>query len=182
MSYTLLVCRTRHFRTRCVSWDMAAIYRILLQHPGLLGLRLLRASPSVTPARHSSNVLQKSIPAQTRQLILCISNDNGYVDGFVRVLTSAKRLSKNFSSGTARTSPASDTFRNACTPIQQLSTFNTTWHNGIRDNGTNAHAHECVCAHTLSWSACWNTTLESKLSHDSLRTFFFVIFLKPGVE
>ena len=35
--------------------------------------------------------LQKSIPAQIRQLILCISNDKGSVDGFDRESTFAKR-------------------------------------------------------------------------------------------
>ena len=35
---------------------------------------------------------QKSIPAQIRQRILYISNDEGYVDGFVQELTFAKRL------------------------------------------------------------------------------------------
>ena len=37
-------------------------------------------------------VLQKSISAQIRQLILYISNIEGYVDGSVRELASAKRL------------------------------------------------------------------------------------------
>ena len=37
-------------------------------------------------------VLPKSIPTQTRQLIFNVSNNNGYVDGFVQELTSAKRL------------------------------------------------------------------------------------------
>ena len=32
-------------------------------------------------------VLKKSIPAQIRELIRYISNDKGYVDGFVRKLT-----------------------------------------------------------------------------------------------
>ena len=41
-------------------------------------------------------VLQKSIPTQIRQLILYISNSQGSVDGFVRELTSAERLSKTF--------------------------------------------------------------------------------------
>ena len=44
-------------------------------------------------------VLQKSIPAQIRQLILdyyYISNNKGYVDGFVGELTFAKRLYKQF--------------------------------------------------------------------------------------
>ena len=33
------------------------------------------------------NVLQKSIPTQIRQLILCIGNSEGLVDGFVGELT-----------------------------------------------------------------------------------------------
>ena len=37
-------------------------------------------------------VLQKSIPTQIRQLILYIRNSKGWVDRFVRGLTSAKRL------------------------------------------------------------------------------------------
>jgi len=36
-------------------------------------------------------VLQKSIPEQIRQLILYISNNKGYVYGFVQELTFAKR-------------------------------------------------------------------------------------------
>ena len=38
--------------------------------------------------------LQKSIPAQTHQLILHIINDKGQVDGFVREMTCAGRLDK----------------------------------------------------------------------------------------
>ena len=38
--------------------------------------------------------LQKSIPAQTHQLILHISNDKGQIDGFVRETTCAGRLDK----------------------------------------------------------------------------------------
>ena len=41
-------------------------------------------------------VLQQSIPAQIRQLILYISNNKGLVDGFVLELTCAKRLDKHF--------------------------------------------------------------------------------------
>ena len=41
-------------------------------------------------------VLQKSIPAQIRQLILYISNNEGQVDGFVRELSFAKRRYKHF--------------------------------------------------------------------------------------
>ena len=37
-------------------------------------------------------VLRKSIPAQIRQLILCMRNNQGQDDGFVRELTFAKRL------------------------------------------------------------------------------------------
>ena len=37
------------------------------------------------------DISQKSIPTQIRQLILYISNIEGQVDGFVGVLTSAKR-------------------------------------------------------------------------------------------
>ena len=37
-------------------------------------------------------VLQKSIPAQIRQLFLYISNDRGLVDEFVRDFCFAKRL------------------------------------------------------------------------------------------
>jgi hypothetical protein len=39
--------------------------------------------------------LQKSIPAQIRQLILDISNDEECADGFVRKLTFAKRFYKH---------------------------------------------------------------------------------------
>ena len=41
-------------------------------------------------------VLQKSIPAKIRQLMLYISDYKGYVDGFVRQLAFAKRLYKHF--------------------------------------------------------------------------------------
>ena len=41
-------------------------------------------------------VLPKSIPAQIRQLILCISSHKGQVDRFVRDLTFATRLHKHF--------------------------------------------------------------------------------------
>jgi len=41
-------------------------------------------------------VLQESIPAQIRQLIIHISNDEGQVDGFVRELTFAEQLCKHF--------------------------------------------------------------------------------------
>ena len=41
------------------------------------------------------NRLQKSIPTQIRQLILYISNSEGYVDGFVGEWTCAKRLEKH---------------------------------------------------------------------------------------
>ena len=41
-------------------------------------------------------VLRKSIPTQIPQLILRIGNGNGYVDGFVGELTSAKRLLTHF--------------------------------------------------------------------------------------
>ena len=41
-------------------------------------------------------VLQKSIPPRTRQLILYISNSKGQVDEFVREMTFAKRLYKQF--------------------------------------------------------------------------------------
>ena len=37
------------------------------------------------------DVLQKSTPKQMCQLILYIGNSEGYVDGFVKELTSAKR-------------------------------------------------------------------------------------------
>ena len=37
-------------------------------------------------------VLQKSISAQIRRLILYISNNKGHVDGFVEELTFAKRF------------------------------------------------------------------------------------------
>ena len=36
-------------------------------------------------------VLQKSIPAQIRELIFCISDNKGRADGFVRGLTFARR-------------------------------------------------------------------------------------------
>ena len=38
------------------------------------------------------DVLQRSIPAQVRQLILYIRDNEGSVDGFVGELTSAKQL------------------------------------------------------------------------------------------
>ena len=41
-------------------------------------------------------VLQKSIPTQIRQLILYVSNNEGYVDEFVRELAFAERLSGHF--------------------------------------------------------------------------------------
>ena len=41
-------------------------------------------------------VLQKSIPAQIRQLILYIGHNTGYVDGFARELAFAKRPFKHF--------------------------------------------------------------------------------------
>ena len=41
-------------------------------------------------------VLQNSIPTQIHQLIPFIHNSEGQVDGFVGVLTSAKRLEKYF--------------------------------------------------------------------------------------
>ena len=41
-------------------------------------------------------LLQKSIPAQIRQLILNIGDNNGHVDGFVWESTLAKRCDKNF--------------------------------------------------------------------------------------
>ena len=41
-------------------------------------------------------VLQKSIPAQIRQRILHMGNRKGYIDGFVRESTYAKRLDKHF--------------------------------------------------------------------------------------
>jgi hypothetical protein len=41
-------------------------------------------------------VLQKSIPAQIRQLILCISDGQVWFHGFVRELTFAKQLYKHF--------------------------------------------------------------------------------------
>ena len=44
-------------------------------------------------------VLQKSTPAQIRQLILYISNNNGLVDRFVGEFTFQKRLCKHFMSG-----------------------------------------------------------------------------------
>ena len=40
--------------------------------------------------------LHKSIPAQIRERIIYISNNQGYVDRFVRKLTFAKRLNKHF--------------------------------------------------------------------------------------
>ena len=40
--------------------------------------------------------LQKSIPAQIRQLILYISNDKGEVDGYVRETTCSKQVYKSF--------------------------------------------------------------------------------------
>ena len=41
-------------------------------------------------------VLQKSIPAQTRQPFLYIRNNKGYVDGFVGEVIFAKRLCQHF--------------------------------------------------------------------------------------
>jgi hypothetical protein len=40
--------------------------------------------------------LQENIPTQTRQRILYISKSRGSVDGFVKWLTSAKRLQNHF--------------------------------------------------------------------------------------
>jgi len=44
----------------------------------------------------SQRVFTKSIPAQIRQRILYISNNEGHVDGFVPELTFAERLYKHF--------------------------------------------------------------------------------------
>ena len=41
-------------------------------------------------------VLQRPISAKSRHLILCISNDEKHVDGFVAELTFAKRPEKHF--------------------------------------------------------------------------------------
>ena len=41
-------------------------------------------------------VLQKSIPAQIPQLVLHVSDNKGYVDGFVRESTFAKRPYNHF--------------------------------------------------------------------------------------
>jgi len=41
-------------------------------------------------------VLQKSTPAQTRQLIFHPNNEKGHVDGFARELTFAHRLYTHF--------------------------------------------------------------------------------------
>ena len=67
---------------------------------GLQKSRLLPHPPSSSrPPSHSRGcyltqcfkvVLQRSIPTQIRQLILCISNIKGLVDGFVGELTFAK--------------------------------------------------------------------------------------------
>ena len=64
--------------------------------PGL-GFRVLGASLQtyLTESAHKV-VLQKSIPAQIRQLILYIYDDEGQVDGFVREPTFAKQLYKFF--------------------------------------------------------------------------------------
>ena len=41
-------------------------------------------------------IVQKSIPTQIRRLILHISKDKGYVDGFLGELIFAKRYKKHF--------------------------------------------------------------------------------------
>ena len=52
--------------------------------------------PGQRPPRPSTGRPQKSIPVQIRQLILYIGNNKGYVAGFVRELTFAKRHYKRF--------------------------------------------------------------------------------------
>jgi hypothetical protein len=51
--------------------------------------------PYLTESVHKV-VLQKSIPAQIRQLIICHYQNEEYVDEFVREMTSTKRLCKRF--------------------------------------------------------------------------------------
>ncbi len=67
------------------------------------------------PVEHGGGILSqktssktrflKSIPLQIRQLVRYISHDKGYVDGFVRELTSAKRLQKPFVRDKIRSGP-----------------------------------------------------------------------------
>jgi len=53
--------------------------------------RCKHSKPYLTESVHKI-VLQKSISTQIRQLIFCISNNEGQVDGFVGELILAKRL------------------------------------------------------------------------------------------
>jgi hypothetical protein len=59
--------------------------------------RCLRHAFAALPHLFQSRVvLNKSIPAQIRHLILYISNNEGQVKGFVQELTFAERLYKHF--------------------------------------------------------------------------------------
>ena len=60
-----------------------------------VGLRTCRAG-DIAGREACDVVLQKSIPAQTSQLILYISNNGGHIDEFVGELTFAERLDKHF--------------------------------------------------------------------------------------
>jgi hypothetical protein len=74
-----------------VSYEQGAPVQLCKRAPPLLQCRFARQVRSCLAESAYKVVLQKSIPAQIRQLILQISNDRGLVDGFVRELTSAKR-------------------------------------------------------------------------------------------
>ena len=56
----------------------------------------LHETPSLISEKVSTNSSHTSIPAQIRHIILYISNNQGWVDGFVREFTSAKRLHQHF--------------------------------------------------------------------------------------
>ena len=64
--------------------------RQVKKHLRLDKLRVAFAEGLLPPGPANEVVLQKSIPAQIRLVILYISNDEGYVDEFVRELTFAK--------------------------------------------------------------------------------------------
>ena len=71
------------------------------QYPSMLiclgtqKLFIMRLTNVISQKVFTQSLLQMSIPAQIRQLILLISNNKGQVDGFVRELTFTNRLYKH---------------------------------------------------------------------------------------
>ena len=89
--------------------------------PGASPLSLsLSLSHTLSYLTHSlfEVVLQKSIPTQTRQLILYLSNSKGSVDGYVVKLTFAKPLDKHFRSDKSLSLQAYVAQLGAATPAQ----------------------------------------------------------------